>query len=82
LIALFQSYGALVLTALNNGTPGYEFADNVIALFGTGTHAAIANYGQNALVNTMMSIPEFQIFGQARIAQFAREFINFQEFGD
>jgi hypothetical protein len=78
---IFQQYGQLVLNSLNNAVPGYEFAENVIALFGAGTHAAFANYGESQLVSAMMNISEFQVFGKPRLSQFAHEFCHFQEFG-
>ena len=79
---IFQQYGSLVLNALNNGTPGYAFADYVVGLLGTATHAMIANHTENVLVSTMLAIPEFQIFGEARLRTFVNEFIHYEEFSD
>ena len=81
-VEIFQQYGGLVLSALNNGTPGWQFADNVAGLLGNATHAMIANHGEDALVATMFSIPEFQVFGEQRLRTFVYEFIHFEEFGD
>lgn len=81
-VEIFQQYGNLVMNAVNNGTPGWQFADNVVGLLGTATHAMIANHGEDALVSTMLSIPEFQVFGEQRLRTFVYEFIHFEEFGD
>lgn len=81
-VEIFQQYGQLVLNAINNGTPGWQFADNVVGLLGTATHAMIANHGEDALVSTMLTIPEFQVFGEQRLRTFVYEFIHFEEFGD
>lgn len=80
---IFQNYGGLVLNALNNATPGWVFADNLVGLLGTATHAMIAQHGEPALVAAMKSIPEFAVFGDARLTTFVHEFINFesQEYG-
>src|SRR5262249_44942386 len=43
LMPLLQNYGGLVLNALNGQVPGFEFADNLVRLFGGATHASIAN---------------------------------------
>jgi hypothetical protein len=80
LSVVLQQYGQLALNALNADVRGFEFAENVIALLGAGTQAAFANYGKDQLVSAMMNIPEFQVFGQPRLSQFADEFIHFQEF--
>jgi hypothetical protein len=42
LAAIFQMYGGLVVSALNGGVPGYDFADHVVALTGNATHAVIS----------------------------------------
>ena len=77
---IFTQYGNLVLNALNNGTPGYAFADYVTGLLGNATHAMIANQGEEALVAAMLSIPEFAMFGEQRLRTFVYEFIHFEEF--
>jgi hypothetical protein len=82
LLAIFQQYGNLVLNALNQGVSGDAFADNLASLFGTSTHAMIANNGEDALVSTMLSIAEFQLFGEGKIRRFVWEFIHFEELAD
>lgn len=81
-LEIFQNYGQLVLNAINNATPGWIFADNLVGLLGTATHAMIAQHGEPALVAAMKSIPEFAVFGEARLTTFVHEFINFEEYGD
>lgn len=80
LMGLFQAYGGIVINALNNRTPGFEFADYVCGLMGDATHAMIANYGEDNIVQTMMTIPEFVMFGEPRLRTFTHEFIHFEEF--
>ena len=80
LLPVFQQYGALVVNALNNGTPGYDFADYVCGLLGKGTHAMIAAHGEDALVATMKSIPEIALFGEPRLRAFTAEFIDFERY--
>jgi hypothetical protein len=80
LLQIFQQYGNLVFQALNNGTPGYAFADYISGLLGTTTHAMLANHGEDTLVSTMLGIQEFQLFGETRIRSFVHEFIHFEEF--
>ena len=70
ILSIFQQYGGLVLNALNQGVSGDAFAEYVACLLGTSTHAMIANNGEDALVGTMMAIPEFQLFGEQRIRRF------------
>lgn len=81
-LEIFQNYGQLVLNAINNATPGWIFADNLVGLLGTATHAMIAQHGEPALVAAMKSIPEFAVFGDARLTTFVHEFINFEDYGD
>jgi hypothetical protein len=80
LLTLLQSYGGLILGALNNGTPGYEFADNVARLFGTATVAMISTHGEQLLADTMLSVPELAMFGESRLRRFCHEFVHFEEF--
>jgi hypothetical protein len=82
LLLLLQNYGGLILNALNNGMPGYDFADCVARLVGTGTIAAIANHGEDLLSQSMLSLPEFQMFGESRLKKFAYEFVHFEELMD
>jgi hypothetical protein len=82
ILSIFQQYGALVLNALNQGVSGDAFADYVSGLLGTSTHAMIANHGEDALVSTMLSIPEFQLFGETKVRRFVWEFIHYEELGD
>lgn len=80
LLQLFQQYGGLLINALNGHTAGFEFADYVAGLFGDSTHAMIANYGEETLLQTMMSIPEIAVFGEPRLKTFVNEFIHFEQF--
>jgi hypothetical protein len=80
LLVLFQQYGGLVLQALNSGMPGFDFADHITGLTGNGTHAMISAHGEDALVHTMLSIPEIALFGEPRLRSFTKEFINFEEY--
>ena len=80
LLSVFQQYGALVVNALNNGTPGYDFADYVCGLLGKATHAMIASHGEDALVATMKSIPEIALFGETRLRAFTAEFVDFERY--
>ena len=80
LLALFQQYGQLIVNALNNGTPGYDFADYVSGLLGNATHAMIAANGEEALTATMLQIPEIAFFGEPRIRSFVTEFVDYQEY--
>jgi hypothetical protein len=77
--ALLANYGALVLSALNGGQSGAEFAENVARLFGDATPLLIGNHGEAALTEAMLAIPELRLFGQARLQRFAHEFIHWQE---
>jgi hypothetical protein len=80
LLATFQMYGGLVVQALNSGVPGYDFADHITALTGNVTHAMIAAHGEDALVRTMMSIPEIALFGEPRLRTFTKEFLNYEAY--
>lgn len=80
LLDLFQQYGNLVVNALNNGTPGYDFADSISLLLGGATHATIAAQGEDALTTTMLTIPPIAIFGEARIRTFVHEFVHYAEY--
>jgi hypothetical protein len=80
LLSLLQSYGGLVLQALNSGMPGFEFADNIARLFGTATHAQIANHGAEVLTQSMSMIPELAVFGPNRLRRFSDEFVNFEQY--
>jgi hypothetical protein len=75
---LLQNYGGLVLNALNGGMPGYDFADHLAQLFGIATHAAIASQGEDGLTQALLAVPEFAVFGEARLRKFAHEFIEFE----
>jgi hypothetical protein len=45
LVALIQAYGGLIITHLNQGTPGCIFAEWIRGLLGTGMHAHIVAQG-------------------------------------
>jgi hypothetical protein len=80
LLTTFQMYGGLVVQALNGGVPGYDFADHITALTGNVTHAMISAHGEDALVHTMLSIPEIALFGESRLRTFTKEFINYEAY--
>jgi hypothetical protein len=80
LFVLFQQYGGLVLQALNGGVPGYDFADHISALTGNATHAMISAHGEDALVHTMLQLPEIALFGEQRVRTFTKEFINYEQY--
>ena len=80
LTVLLQQSTALLVNALNNGTPGYAFADYFTGLMGTAPHAMISAQGEQALVTAALAIPELAMFGEPRLRTFAKEFINFEEF--
>jgi hypothetical protein len=82
LTALLGQYGNLVINALNNGTAGYEFADYLTGLLGNATHAMIASQGEDAIVSTMLTVPQIGIFGETRIREFTHQFIHYEEFQD
>jgi hypothetical protein len=79
---LLANSGGLVLSALNGGLSGAEFADNVANLFGSATPAFIANHGEDALTASMLSIPEFKMFGEAKLRKFVHEFCNYESILD
>jgi hypothetical protein len=60
--------------------PGFEFADAVARLVGTGTVAMIANHGEELLGQTMLSVPELAMYGEARLRKFATEFVHFEDY--
>jgi hypothetical protein len=80
LLPLVQNYGGLIVNALNNGTPGYDFADYVARLFGTATHAMIAGHGEEPLCQSMLSAPELAMFGEGRVRKFVHEFIDYETY--
>jgi hypothetical protein len=80
LLGLVQQYGDLVVNALNNGTPGYDFADYVAGLLGHATHATIAGQGEDALLQVMLTMPQLSLFGEPRLRTFVHEFIHYEEF--
>jgi hypothetical protein len=80
LLGLAQQYGILVVNALNAGTPGYDFADYMCGLLGTGTHAAIASQGEEAILQTLLSIPDIALFGQEKLKTFTHEFVDYEKF--
>src|SRR5262249_42458042 len=79
LLALLQSYGGVIISQLNSGGTGFDFADHLCALVGAGTHAMIANHGEDTLTQTLLSFPEIALYGEARIRRFVYEFINFEQ---
>lgn len=82
LLVLLQSYSGMVLNALNNNVPGYDFADNIVRLLGAVPHAMISNYGEDAIVQSMLLLPEVAMFGEIRLRRFTNEFIHYQEILD
>lgn len=79
LAAILQSYAPLILNALNGGMQGAEFADHFSQLFGVGTHAVVSSQGEDALLQTMLAVPEIAMFGEARLRGFVYEFVHFEE---
>jgi hypothetical protein len=49
LLALLRNYGGLIINAMNSGVSGFEFADSLEHLLGTGAIVGMANFGDNAL---------------------------------
>ena len=80
MLGMFSQYAPIIVNALNNGTPGYDFADYVVGLLGNATHAMIAGAGEAPIVETMLSIPEMALFGESRLRQFVHEFVAFREY--
>lgn len=78
-LMLLQQFAPLLVNALNNGTPGYDFADYLTGLMGTATHAMIAAQGEDPLVSTALTIPALAVFGETRLRTFAHEFIHYEE---
>jgi len=76
------AYGGLVINALNNGTRGCDFGEWLSRGFGTATHATIAGSGEDGLTQSMLSLPELAIFGEARLRKFSYEFIHYEEILD
>jgi hypothetical protein len=79
LVTTLQTYGGVVLGALNSGQGGAVFADNLVNMFGAATHASIANFGIEAMVASMLAVPQIALFGEPKLRQFAFEFVNFEE---
>jgi hypothetical protein len=80
LLTMFQMYGGLVVQALNNGVAGFDFADHLTGLTGNASHALISVHGEEALVRTMLQIPEIALFGEPRLRQFTKEFLNYEQY--
>jgi hypothetical protein len=40
----------------------------------------ISAHGEDALVRTMVSIPEIALFGESRLRTFTKEFINYEAY--
>lgn len=80
LLQLLQSYGGLIQNHMNHNTPGYDFADYVVGLLGTGVHAQICGPGEETLATVMMRIPELAMFGETRIRTFVNEFVHYEEY--
>jgi hypothetical protein len=49
-------------------------------LAGNATHAMISGHGEEAIVHTMLSIPEIALFGEQKLRTFTKEFIHFEEY--
>jgi hypothetical protein len=58
---------------------GHYFANHVAELVGVGTHAMIANHGEDVLAANMMAVPELAVFGESRLHKFAYEFVHYEE---
>jgi hypothetical protein len=54
LAALIQNYGGLIVAHLNQGTPGFIFAEWITGLLGTGVHVQITSQGEPALVQALL----------------------------
>lgn len=80
LLPILQQYGNLLVNALNNGTTGFDFADSIVLLVGTGTHALLTAQGEEALLKTVMMVPEIAIFGEMRLRTFIHEFVHYEKF--
>jgi hypothetical protein len=82
LAALIQNYGGLLVTHLNMGTPGWQFADMITGLMGNSMHAQVIAQGESALLQALLSVPETAMFGELRLRKFVNEFVHFQEYLD
>jgi hypothetical protein len=82
LLTLFQQYAPIIVNALNRGTNGADFGDYVTGLLGVATHAQISGFGEDAILATMLSIPEISLFGELHLRTFVHEFIHYREILD
>ena len=79
LVQTIRAYGGIVIQALNAGQRGCDFADSRVGLLGAATHAQIANYGPDTLLQSMMTVPEIALFGEPKLRTFAFEFCHYDE---
>lgn len=82
-IAIHQA-GGLISKHIMDGKKGWEFGSVLVDMYGAGTHAMVAKYGAETLVEGMKSVPEFwkpleSTFGEEYLENWVGEFINYEE---
>jgi hypothetical protein len=79
---MLHAQSPIIINALNSGVRGYEVADHLCGLLGTGTHAAISAFGQDQIVTGMLQLPQIALFGEPRLRTFTDEFIRYEHYLD
>jgi hypothetical protein len=79
-----QQFAPLIIKALENGKPGWEFAVDVENMFGAPTVSYMVKDGVDPLIAIAKSMPEFwnaqvNIYGEPHLRQWVKEFVNYKE---
>lgn len=79
---IVQQYGQLIIIKLNDGVSGFDFADNLVAMYGMQVHSMVTSVGKEALLQAMKDTTEFYSATQYMwedVEKFVDEFFRYRE---
>ena len=77
---LLQTYGGLILSAINKEQSGDDFADALVGMVGKPTYIQIAQLGKEGMIAEMKAVPEFWeklAPIEPMVVQFVEEFLEY-----
>jgi hypothetical protein len=81
---VITQYGGLILAQMATGKDGATFADDLISMFGVPTHAAVAKYDEDIIIDGCKMVPQFWqqiegIYGEAAFKKWIHDFKHYEE---
>lgn len=84
LLPIINQFGGMIITKIQNGVKGWEFAEDLVRFYGPAPHAMVSKFGVDGVLSTFKQLPEFwqqlePIWGEAYLKTWVEEFIGYEE---